>query len=397
MKVRARHSFWIRGLGLFVARIITSKFIVSYEKCKLKRPYVVLANHASDFDPFLMARCLGIPFYFVMSDHVSSLPVAGKIVKYLLEPIPITKSSKLDTSALRGINDAISGKGNVCIFPEGNKSCAGKNSYISPTISKLAKRLNVPIVIYNIEGAYFANPRWAVHKKRRGRIDVKIKKIYTVEELAQMSNEELITSIEENLTVDSYKIQNANPTPYKGKLLAEGFEHCFYMCPSCKNVSTLRSKNNSIKCVQCGETWTYTEYGYLEGNHFTQTDQWDEWQKEQVKAIDFDSYGENDVLLEDGTWKILRKTTSYRNELLGDFKCQLYKNRLELEPVNDNFLDKIEIPFDRIRGMAFEGRNAFQITTLSPAITYRIKNNTRLSALKYMNYIWAAQKTDMQF
>ncbi len=394
MKIKVRHNISIHTLGQLLVSIMDKKFNVSVDKTPLTAPFIALANHCSDYDVFFLAKTLRFPYYFVMSDHVASIPIAGKAVDFLVAPIPITKSSKMDIQAIRGITECIKQGGSVCIFPEGNKSCAGDMSYIQPSIVKLVKNLGVPLIIYNIIGAYLSNPRWALNKKRSGKVYVKIAKVLSVEEINKMPLEDLYKLVVSQLNVSAYDIQDANPILYKGNRLAEGFEHMFYRCPKCMAVSTIKSHGSTITCAKCQEQWEYTEEGYLIGNYFKRLNDWDSWQKKVLKEMDFDSMKDDEALLEDSPWSIAQKITSYKSKKLGVFTSRLYKKRLVLESVEGK--ESIEILVDNIRGMALEGKNGIQITT-KQGVTYRFGNKTCLSGIKYLHYIWALLKQEMLY
>ena len=48
----------------------------------------------------------------------------------------------------------------VVVFPEGRLSPDGRQNPIVENAAALYKRSKVPLVLVNIQGAYFANPKW---------------------------------------------------------------------------------------------------------------------------------------------------------------------------------------------------------------------------------------------
>ena len=88
-----RTNFWYRTVRGLVKGIFIKKFNFRSETIDIKAPFIVLANHTTDYDAILMATAFKQPIHFVMSDHVSSIPVVGKLVKHLVDTIPITKST----------------------------------------------------------------------------------------------------------------------------------------------------------------------------------------------------------------------------------------------------------------------------------------------------------------
>lgn len=394
MKVRKRHKVLISTVGKIPLLYFKNLFNVDAEKVELKPPYLVLANHTNDYDGLLVAQSLKPPFHFVMSDHVASIPVIGQLSDFSVAPIPMNMSGKIEIGTLRDIFSVLKQNASVCIFQEGNKSCAGKNLYTEESITKLVKKAKVPLVLLRVEGGYFSNPRWANQPVRKGKVSIKVAQILTVEEMSNLSQKELYDIIVKETTVDAYEMQNANPIKYEGKKLAEGFEHIFYMCPHCKEIATLTSNDNKITCKKCNTEWTYTEECYLEGPYFKQLDEWDAWQKEQVKAINFDSFDENTVILEDSPWSMSKKTARTKYVKQGMFSTKLYKNRLVFENIETKKIT--ELPLERIRGMALVAKNDIQITT-KHGITFQFTNATNVSGLKYINFIWAILKMEMSY
>ena len=92
----ARHKFVYHFLRILIgwALILINNF--SYKPYKVKeRPALILANHNSDFDPFLMIITLKQHFKFVASANIMSGPV-GKLIAFLVGPIPRAKGAGAD-------------------------------------------------------------------------------------------------------------------------------------------------------------------------------------------------------------------------------------------------------------------------------------------------------------
>ena len=386
LKVRLRHKILISTVGKIVLYFFKKKFNIEAEKVPLKPPYLALANHTSDYEGLFIAQSLTPPFHFVMSDHVASLPIIGKLADFSVAPIPMNMSGKMELGTLRDIFSVLKQKASVCIFQEGNKSCAGENLYTEESIAKLVKKAKVPLVLFKTEGGYFSNPRWANQPVRKGKVSIKIAKILSVEEIADLSQKELYDTIVTATTVNAYELQDKNPIAYRGKKLAEGFEHIFYMCPHCNSLASLISHDNSITCTQCHSKWLYTEQCYLEGPYFHRLNDWDAWQKEQIQALDFASFDQNYCILEDLPWTIAQKSARNKYIAQGTFSTRLFNNRIEFENLKTGAIDSLSL--DRIRGMALVAKNDIQITT-KQGITFQLSNKTNVSGLKYINFIWA--------
>lgn len=392
VKVRKRHGVWNKIVSPFISKYLKKQFNYTFEKCDIEPPYLVLANHTTDYDAFFISKSFDNHLYFVMSDHVSSIPVVGKLVRHLVSPIPITKST-YDASTVRGIMSVIKQGAPVALFPEGNKSFSGVMSEMKPSIAKLVKKLNVPVVIYNITGGYLCSPRWTKNK-RVGNVNGSVKIILQPEQIQEMSNEELFNTIKSNLRVDAYEVQEAQKQRFVGENLAQNIETLLYVCPNCHSFSTLHGEGNDFYCCKCECKGSLDEYGYISCNtsNLTRLDQYDNLQKEFIKSIDYSVYGENDVITQDSGFSIKKKINNYKSKKIGVFTLSCFKNRFELE----NEKQKIEIKFSDIAGYALEGVNGIQLH-LKDGTIYRFQNEYTISGLKYLNLYCAITNTEMRF
>ena len=111
-KTKLRHKIIFKVVGPVMNAYLKKKFNFTYTACDIKPPFLVLANHTIDFDPFFVAKAFNCPIYFVMSDHVASLK-AGKLIKHLVSPIPITKSG-VDAETTKNVFEIIKEGGRLC-------------------------------------------------------------------------------------------------------------------------------------------------------------------------------------------------------------------------------------------------------------------------------------------
>lgn len=392
IKVQKRHKRWNKFVSPFISKYLEKQFGYTFEKCDIKPPFLVLANHTTDFDAFFITKSFSDHLYFVMSDHVSSIPVVGKLIRHLVSPIPITKSTN-DPSTVRNIMSVISQGAPVAIFPEGNKSFSGEMSEMKHSIAKLVKKLNVPVVIYNIIGGYFCSPRWTKNK-RKGHVHGFVRKILNPNEFKEMTDMELFEIIKSNLRVNAYEVQAEQKQRFTGKNLAQNIETLLYVCPKCHKFSTLHGSGDTFKCLACDFEGVLDEFGFVHSNQTTiiRLDEFDKFQKEFVKSIEFEKFGDDEPVTKDCGFVVKKKIDNYKSKKVGKFTLTCFKNRFELE----NKKQKITIPFKEIAGYALEGVNGIQLHLQNGTIL-RFQNEYTISGLKYLNIYCAITGVEMRF
>lgn len=364
-------------------------FGLNLTKYKLNnnQPYLILSNHIGGYDPIFISLSFNQPIYYVASDHLFRLSFISKLLKYCFAPIPISKTM-IDVKSIRHIKNVASQNGCVGLFPSGNGSFNGEEAYISPSIGKLVKLLNIPVIIYNLRGLYFCTPRWAKNH-RKGFFNGKIIMRISAEEIKNCSSDELSDIIIKNLKTSAYKIQQEDMHSYKGRNPAMHLERALYTCPKCRSRNTMKSKNDIFYCTKCNYSVRYNQFGFFEAVskntvYFDTIIKWDNWQKK----ILIEEY-KNDILFN-------KDTPLYSDENIKLFSCfYMKKNILLYSGVLKLFYNRIEITsckentvfyFDDILEIQAILSQILQFSSLNGNY-YEIKSNSVYSALKYVHII----------
>lgn len=289
-----KHLFFYRLLQPVVC--VFDRLYLGYtwdrpKKAELPENYLVLSNHTSDFDPVLVGASFPRQMYFVGSEHIARAKLAYAFLKYCFAPIMRPKGASAAATLMDMVRYLKKGS-NVCLFAEGVRSWDGRTCNIVPATAKLIKTAGCGLITYRIEGGYFASPMWSGTTVRRGRWHGAPVHIYTKEDLAAMSSQEIYTAIVNDLSEDAYARQLAAPKRYQGKNLAKGLENLFFLCPHCGGRDTFSTQNDQATCSSCGLTYRYTEYGMLEElpnstsstDHlsFTTVQAFSDWQKTRL-------------------------------------------------------------------------------------------------------------------
>lgn len=267
-----------------VAAWMKRKFRYDPEVCTVKGPFLVLCNHNTDWDPLLLACAFPDYMSYVASEHIFRWRLAGRLIRFLLDPIARLKGTTASDTAmtmLRRMRKGVS----VAMFAEGNRSFNGLTNEILPATGKLARSSGVTLVTYRLDGAYFTSPRWS-STLRRGAMTGRVVGVYTPETLKAMKADEVNAAIRRDLAADAYAEQRRKMIPFRGKRLAEHLETVLCRCPRCGKIGSLRSADDTLRCG-CGFSVRYNEYGFLEGPDapFDNITEWDALQTEQLCAL----------------------------------------------------------------------------------------------------------------
>lgn len=247
----------------------------------LRPPYVIVGNHLTTRDAFLLSAYPRDPVYWVTSDGNMRSRLMRSIFTWV-GSIPKSKSIP-DIETVNWIVRVVrKRKGVIGLFPEGQQSWDGTTLPLYPSTAKLLKLLKVPVIAARLEGAYFALPRWT-WSRRRGRVRIVWKRLFTSDELRELGPDEILSRLESGLAWDEYAWQSVHRQAFIGPRRAEHVELALYMCPECEATGRLRSRGKRLHCSACGSTFILDRYGYFrmagKGEvRFATIHDWDRWQ-----------------------------------------------------------------------------------------------------------------------
>lgn len=255
----------------------------------LKGPIIVISNHPSYLDPFLVgAILLRLRANFLAADNYFRTTVVRWLLKHV-GAIPKVQF-RADPTAMKAMLKVVRRGGVLGIFPEGTRSIHGKQMPVEDTFARFIKKMNAHVVAARIRGAYLTWPRWSQSGVRRGRIFVEIVPVLTADRLREMSLEEAGVKLAETLTFDEYATQREDPVIFKSKAPARGLHNILHWCPRCDKMWVMDTNDCELFCTSCGNRAFMDEYGFLnpaDGSCriFGSPAQWNEWQFERLSTI----------------------------------------------------------------------------------------------------------------
>lgn len=334
---------------------IPFRFMLNYsyeipDFSNIPEPVLVVPNHTNVLDIFLIALAFHKHHvYFVGTENIVRAPVFGPIIMYLTGPIT-RKKGATDLGVIKTILNQIKAGHNVCIFAEGELSWDGVTGPIYPGTAKLIKLSKATLITYRIEGAYLSLPRWAKSPKR-GRINGKVAGIYTPEELANMTPAMIHEQMTKDLHFDIWDWQTSQPNgPIEFKRHgiggmknhAKGLEKLLFMCPECRNFSTLKTSRDLIYCdcndgghKVCRFKARYLKTGFIKPEIYKGKEDistlksWDRLQRETLAGrVDslMESGGIDEILFSDGSVSLIRVYGDHKEEVIGEGRLSLSFN-----------------------------------------------------------------------
>lgn len=340
-----------------------------------KRPYLILFNHQTPFDQFFVGMAFKGPIYYMATEDIFSNGWLSSLIKYLVAPIPIKKQTTDVRAILTCLKVAKEG-GTIAIAPEGNRTYSGQTEYMSPSIVPLARKLNMPIALFRIEGGYGSEPRWS-NVVRKGKMKAYVSRVLPPEEYAKMSDDELFDIIKSELYVNE---ANANKS-FRHKRCAEYLERAIYVCPEC-GLSTFESHNDIIECKRCGRRVRYLPTLELRGEGFDHPFpfvlQWYQYQNEYINSLDVTQMTEA-PLYKDMTQ--LREVIPYKNKLIlcKSAQIELFGDRIAITANGE----ELAFPFKEASAVTVLGRN--KLNVYHGGRIYQLKGSKRFNALKYVH------------
>ena len=351
------------------------RYPVKIEKAPDDSQALILFNHQTALDQFLVGLAFPQPVYYVASEDLFSIGPLARAMEYLVAPIPIKKQST-DIRAVKTCLRVAKEGGSIAIAPEGNRTYSGRPCFMNPAIGSLAKKLKLPVLLFRIEGGYGVHPRWS-DGVRRGPMRAYVAERIEPEELKAMSPGEIYERIRQGLNVDETQI----PGRYRGRKRAEYLERMLYVCPKC-GLSRFESRGDRVRCLSCG-----LEASYGEDKQFKSADpafpyryaaDWYQAQEDFVNALDTRDYLTKPLYRDRAD---LSRVLLYKRKELLRKGCDvaLYGDRIVLDEGTER---ELCLPIEELSTVTVLGRN--KLNLYHGEQIYQLKGDKRFNALKYV-------------
>ena len=286
-----RQDNFYTGVIYNISRFIL-KFIVrggsKLEKINvdgLKPPFIVLCNHNQFVDFFVSFKALH-PYKF---NNIATLDGFVGFEKIMTEiGCACHRKFTTDISLIRACHKILHEYGDVlCMYPEARYSNVGTTGIIPDVVGKLVKKNKVPVVVILNHGHYLNTPFWDFRQYRKVPFYSTMKQILTVEQIENMTADEINKVIREEMYYDDHAWQKENNIKITEKFRADGLNKVLYKCPHCLSEGKTVGKGIYLTCEECGKKWELTELGEMQAvdgeTEFSHIPDWYEWERECVR------------------------------------------------------------------------------------------------------------------
>jgi 1-acyl-sn-glycerol-3-phosphate acyltransferase len=216
-------------------------------------PLVVIANHRSYLDAFLLAAAFPRPIAFLSAEEAFR-PLWSRFFLQALGCIRLRRH-RPDPAAIRKALHTLHVGGVVGIFPEGERSWDGGPSPILAGVARFIALADVPILPVTISGSYRLWPRWG-----RGpwRTCVRLDWDRPQSPRFEANLERWIVDVLTNHpSAPSYRLRSSMDV---GRLL--------WRCPECRHPDAVRGRRDGrVFCLRCGSEGRLYDGSHLDWNN----------------------------------------------------------------------------------------------------------------------------------
>ncbi|MBE6030254.1 MAG: hypothetical protein E7225_01470 [Clostridiales bacterium] len=334
MKEMAKYPLKYRIAYKIVRSVITPFMLKKYSYTteiapKMSEPYLVLSNHTTERDMLMVLSGFPQPMYYVGGAHLFRTKLKWFITN-IADIIPAPRGGNM-MKPIKEILKRIKAGYSVIMFPEGCRSFCGDTMKVTMPTVKLLRKAGCALITYRLVGGYFVAPRWA-HVHREGKVEGKVVGVYSSEQLAQMTDEEILELINRDIGEQAYETQEQKMLPYTCEALAEGLENYLIICPECGKYDTMVTEGHNFRCSHCGLEGTYTEYGYLEGENlpFKRVDDWGHWMLPRFDE-DMEKLERGTLIFEEKDVLLYQMGPDNSRTDIGTGTLKVYHDRMEWE------------------------------------------------------------------
>lgn len=249
-------------------------------------PYLILMNHSS-FTDMKLAYRIFFPRHPLSVVCTTDAFVSKAWLLRWMGCIP-TQKYVTDISLVLDMVHAIQkNRASVLLYPEAGYSLDGTASALPRGVAQLVQKLGVPVLMVKTEGAFLRDPLYNALQLRDVCVSAKVDCLFTREELASASVDEIGEVLTRAFTFDAWREQQESGVRVTEPFRADFLHRVLYRCPVCLTEGKMEGKGETLACHACQSAWRLSEDGTLkkegEKSEFTFASDWFAWQRDCAK------------------------------------------------------------------------------------------------------------------
>ena len=345
-------------------------------------PAVVLCNHGSFVDfvyaGILLRKCMPhfiiARLYFYHTWLAKLLSLLGGFPKSMF-----AADMESTKNCLKVLRDGEM----LVMMPEARLSTVGRFEDVQEGTYSFLKKVGVPVYTIRINGDYLAKPKWGKGMRRGAPVEAELEILFTAEETASVSVEELKRRVEERLWYDEFEWLETRPeVRYKSRRLAEGLENILTICPVCGRRHSIQTAGRDVFCEHCGKLTSLDDrYAFSPDFRFRNFAQWYDWQKsviqeEVLRDPEYTLRSEVELRLPSADGKTLTRSA-------GRGVCTLDRSGLTYKGTRDGAHYEVNFSLKRLYRLLFGAGENFEIYN-GTEILYFVPDEKRSAVDWYM-------------
>lgn len=135
-----------------LATMLTGITILRSDKLQRKQPYIIVANHQSLIDIYVLYGYLGMDIKWVMKQELKRIPFLGKACEKMGHIFIDRSNTRAALESIENARARIMRGNSVIFFPEGTRSRDGELQRFKKGAFRLALDLKLPVLPVTIHG-----------------------------------------------------------------------------------------------------------------------------------------------------------------------------------------------------------------------------------------------------
>ena len=276
----------IKAFSAFDLFRLRAKFTeTDMEKLGKREPALILMNHSCFLD-------LEMAEHYFYPQNLSIVCTSDGFVgkEFLMRSIGCIPTQKFvsDMNLIRDMSYALKTlRTSILMYPEASYSFDGTATTLPSSLGGLVKLLKVPVVTMITYGNYLKNPLYNELQIRKVKVGAHVKYLISPEEAKTLSEQEINERIQAEFGFDNFAWQKENNIKITEPFRADGLNRVLYKCPHCMTEGKMNGKGITVRCEECGTSYTLCEDGSLSCDNgeakFTHVPDWYKWEREQVR------------------------------------------------------------------------------------------------------------------